>query len=305
MILKREAKIGLLFIISICSIYFGSLFLKQASFISNRNEYFFSVEEAQGLDVGSKILYKGLVVGRVSKVEFFDSESMRIKITVKIDKNISLTNNSTFRINSSLIPGIGTSTINLEIEKGEKLKLNSEVKAELDQKLQEMIAPTIKNAGDLLLLTNKFLIDIAKNTESISKIFFNLEKTTEQVNRIISRNEKNFLGISDSVHKIVNTLNNPKNGIGEFMGQLNILLKNINSETTLNLLKNISDISIKVDSILEKIINSEGSLSKLLNSNEFHDELVATTKSGDLLLKNMKNNPSRYVSFSLFKFGKS
>ena len=269
------------------------------------NEYFFSVEEAQGLDVGSKILYKGLVVGRVSKVEFFDSESMRIKITVKIDKNISLTNNSTFRINSSLIPGIGTSTINLEIEKGEKLKLNSEVKAELDQKLQEMIAPTIKNAGDLLLLTNKFLIDIAKNTESISKIFFNLEKTTEQVNRIISRNEKNFLGISDSVHKIVNTLNNPKNGIGEFMGQLNILLKNINSETTLNLLKNISDISIKVDSILEKIINSEGSLSKLLNSNEFHDELVATTKSGDLLLKNMKNNPSRYVSFSLFKFGKS
>lgn len=305
MFLKKEIKIGTLFIVSIILLYFGSFYLKQASFFSDNNEYFFLCENTQGLEEGSKVICKGIASGRVKQVSFVDKKATKIKITVQIKKSLVLTDKSLCRINSGFLSGVTKSFIDLEISDGNQIKNGDELNVIPDKELKEIIAPTIQNVGDLLSATNKFLFEIAKNTDNVAKIFLNLEKVTAHINEIIERNEKNFLGISDTIYKIVNSLSHPDKGISSFLHQLNLLMQKINSEYTVDLIKNVSEASAKIDILLKKLVDSEGSLSKILSSSELHDNLVGLTKSADILLKNVKMQPDRYVTFSLLKFGEN
>ena len=52
--------------------------------------------------------------------------------------------------------------------------------------------------------------------------------------------------------------------------------------------------------VLEKVNRGEGSIGKLLNTSELHDELNKTVIVLRDLLDDLEANPNRYVHFSLF-----
>ena len=71
-----------------------------------------------------------------------------------------------------------------------------------------------------------------------------------------------------------------------------------------------SDIINQVDATLDSLNDvvgllkdSEGSIGKLLNDNELYDQLTLAGNNLAVLLDDLKQNPMRYVHFSLF--GKS
>ncbi len=54
------------------------------------------------------------------------------------------------------------------------------------------------------------------------------------------------------------------------------------------------------DSIVTKINTGQGSAGKLINDPELYHNLASASEELDQLLKDLKNNPERYVHFSLF-----
>jgi phospholipid/cholesterol/gamma-HCH transport system substrate-binding protein len=60
--------------------------------------------------------------------------------------------------------------------------------------------------------------------------------------------------------------------------------------------KNMDELSI----LMNDVNKGKGSLGKLMKDEELYNKLNATANSADLLLKDMKENPKRYVSFSVF-----
>ncbi len=52
--------------------------------------------------------------------------------------------------------------------------------------------------------------------------------------------------------------------------------------------------------ITESITNKEGTVGLLLNDKELYNRLNTAVTSADSLLKDLKNNPKRYVHFSVF-----
>jgi phospholipid/cholesterol/gamma-HCH transport system substrate-binding protein len=52
--------------------------------------------------------------------------------------------------------------------------------------------------------------------------------------------------------------------------------------------------------VLSSINRGEGSLGKLIQDDALYNNLEASTKEVELLIKDLKEHPKRYVHFSLF-----
>jgi phospholipid/cholesterol/gamma-HCH transport system substrate-binding protein len=62
----------------------------------------------------------------------------------------------------------------------------------------------------------------------------------------------------------------------------------------------INETLIELETVLAKINNGEGSVGMLLNDDSLYVELDRSAKELNLLLKDIRENPKRYVKFSLF-----
>jgi phospholipid/cholesterol/gamma-HCH transport system substrate-binding protein len=56
----------------------------------------------------------------------------------------------------------------------------------------------------------------------------------------------------------------------------------------------------ELDALLLAIREGKGTAGKLISEAELHDKMSRTLENLDALVQDMKNNPGRYVKFSLF-----
>jgi phospholipid/cholesterol/gamma-HCH transport system substrate-binding protein len=75
---KKEAKVGLLGIISLAVLYLGFNFLKGLDLFSTENEYKVVFNDVNGLQVSNAVTFKGVTVGRVMAMET-DQDNDQIK----------------------------------------------------------------------------------------------------------------------------------------------------------------------------------------------------------------------------------
>jgi len=76
----------------------------------------------------------------------------------------------------------------------------------------------------------------------------------------------------------------------------------MSSERFDTVLLQLEEISLTFKAIGEKIDRGEGTLGELVNSRDLHDELQETTREINLLIEDIKKNPRKYFSISVFDF---
>ena len=101
---------------------------------------------------------------------------------------------------------------------------------------------------------------VDQNDDRISSIVKNLQSSNNQITNIL----KNFSDISDDIAK-----------------------------------SNIQDLLISSKETIKKINDSNGSLGMLINDKDLYLNLEKSTKELELLIKDIKTNPKRYVGFSV------
>ena len=138
------------------------------------------------------------------------------------------------------------------------------IAAILDKDARENLSNSLQSLDQTFLLMNQTMIKVNQivdqNDERISSIVKNLEANNDEITNIL----KNFSNISDDI------------------AQSNIK----------NLLTSLSAAS-------KKINDSEGSLGMLINDKDLYLNLEKSSKELEALIKDIKANPKRYVSFSI------
>ena len=127
------------------------------------------------------------------------------------------------------------------------------------------LAHTTYNIDTLVETQRMHLASIISNVESIS---YNLRQNNDKIKNILS----NFSDISDSLAK----------------ANIPAILNNID--------RTISDL----DGAIRKINKGEGSVGLLLNDEKLYNEVTKAAKDLNLLLEDIKANPSKYVKVSVF-----
>lgn len=161
--------------------------------------------------------------------------------------------------------------------------------------------------------------NITSSIVSIGAILKDFEKTTGSLNKLIDDERENLTQIFDNVNQITGSLSvtnqkinslldNNANKITSIMNSVDSILidvEDITGEFAELEIKELIDRakgSIEnLEGILAQLNNSEGTVGNLLNNPDVYDNIKSTITSFEQLLVDLKENPKKYVQFSLIQ----
>ena len=300
--LSKEVKIGLLATSALAIVYVGFNFLKGKEVFSSNNIYYTTYDQCKGLGLSSPVVLNGIPVGRVRDIQILPNKKHSVLVTFETKKEIKLTDATKARLISPSF--LGDKAIDLLIEEGNLLKNRDSVPGEVEQGWEDMFTdhtlPAMQDIKNISVLTSQFVLNLIKNIDKINDIFDNLEATTRHLKKTIARRQTEFYALSSNLSAVSSALADRKDGIEPILIKLNQLLQAVKAEEA-------KEISEKLNRILDGIIETldatgqgKNSLGKMLCDSSLYDDLNQPLGSLDKLLIDLKRNPRRYVSFSIF-----
>ena len=286
----KEIKVGILSVVGLVVGYFGFSYLKGNSLLNEGSTFYSVYDDVEGLHVGSKVVLNGFPIGKVKKITFLNGGSGRL-ITEYIvqDESIQVSKNTVAQILSTDL--FGSKAINLIIgnsvdlaQTGDTLisKEAEGMMSEVNKKIApyEDQAKSILNEVDTLLQSVKVTINslnvlIQSEQAKLGAITSNVESITKNIddnNKYISNSLKNMSAISDSLSQ----------------ADVKKILDNAN----------LAVLSMK--EAMEKVNNGSGTMGKMMNDSSLYVNLNKSALDLDLLLKDMKDHPKKYVHFSIW-----
>lgn len=302
--ISRELKTGIVAMIIIAAFIWGYNFMKgQNLFNTSPRTYFAEFNNVQGLNSASAVTVNGMQVGKVVEITFNENASKRGQLVVEfgVENDFKFSKNTIVKIYSASLMG-GKSLAIVPSYEGENALSGAFLKGEIESDifasvgdmlnpLQAKLESVIVNADSLLLGLNQ---TIDKDTRR------NIRSTISNLNTTVSNFKKSSISLdellSENKDKLGASLTNVEIATENF-AKISDSLVNANLSQTITKLK--STIS-NFDNILAGIDRGEGSIGKLMKDEALYSNLENASKELEELLREMKENPKRFVHFSLF-----
>ena len=298
--ITKEIKAGILVIASISLFIWGYSYLKGTDILNDYKTFFVKYDNVEGLASTAPITINGLVVGQVSGIKLQPNGEILVQLQIKNDfpfskssvvaiyepgliagKQLQIIPN--FKDNTIAVSG---DTLTSSVKKG-LTDLVSDKLAPLQQKIEKMIV----NAD--LLLTNLNEVLDAKSKENLKNSISNLSKTIEGINSVVDNTNSILLNNKGNIDKTLTNLNKVSTDFSKISDSLS--KANITKVVT-NLEKSLSN----VDKIMNDVQSGKGSLGKMAKDDALYNNLEKTSRELELLLQDLRLNPTRYVNVSLF-----
>ncbi|MDR0871837.1 MAG: MlaD family protein [Prevotellaceae bacterium] len=294
--ISKEIKVGVMVVVGFFALFFGVNYLKGFNIFIPTNSYYAEYAALDGLEKSAPVLIEGYKVGQINDIEYDFSKAKPFTVRVSLDNDLKIPHGSRLELfDNGLLDG---KTIRIVLDKTQTElyhtgdTIASSVARGLMDDVTENIVPGVKGIipqADSLLIAYRLLAQnqsIYNTLQSLETSGKNLEQITAELKKVL---QSDLPVILKDVKAITGNLNSTTTD-----------LDNANIAGTLNkldsTLQNISNITTKID-------KGYGTLGLLINDKALYDKLNTTVNDADLLMIDFKQNPKRYVHFSVF--GKS
>ena len=292
MIFTKEVKIGLVTIISMVLLYFGINYLKGINLFKPANHYFVSFTNIEGITVSSPVYVEGFKVGLVRNIFYDYTTTNKITVEIRLEDAMKINKGSYVIVRNSLLGG---AELHIKLNKyvedyltsGESIE--GRMEEDMMASVQEKILPGVEA---LLPKLDTILTGLQRivNHPALTESLVHIERTTGSLES--SARELDQL-LANDVPVIVSNLKTISSNFTEVSSNL----KSLDISTTIRL---VNTTLKNVEATTNKLNSSDNSLGLLLNDKALYDNLTNTMDSANKLLIDLKENPKRYVHFSVF-----
>lgn len=291
-VFTKEAKIGLVTIVSLALLYLGINYLKGINLFQPVNHYYVTFNNVKGMTISSPVFVEGFKVGLVRDIVYDYDTTGKITVEVSLEENMKLNKGSYITVVNSFLGGAELH-IHLNTFVDDYLKPGATIEGRMEedmmQSVQEKILPSVENLLpkiDTILGSLQTLIAhpaLAQSLNHIERTTNNLEVSTRQLNQMMSKD----------VPGIVNNLKTMTDDFSEVSANL----KELDLATTINSINaTLANLKLTTD----KLNSTDNSIGLLLNDKGLYDNLNSTMDNASKLLIDLRENPKRYVHFSVF-----
>ena len=311
--ISNETKVGAITVISVAVLILGFNFLKGKKLWSKDTMITGKYGNVQGLQNSNPIIINGLQVGTVYKITT-EKDMREILVDLNITKDINIPKNSIAIIKSN---PLGTTSVEIKLgDAVENLKnkdfiltetsggLFDDVLKKVDPVLYE-VRKAVSSIDTLLKNFNTVLDPNAKG--NIAQVLSNLNTVTASM--VTSTASLNGLlnAQTGALGKSLNNVSSITENFAKNNEKINSVMTNIDKTTSkfaaLNFNKTLDTLDRAVNdlkNIIGKFDNNNGTLGKLLNDPTMYKNLASSGNKLNLLLDDIRVNPKRYISISVF-----
>lgn len=298
--ITREIKTAILVIASILLFIWGYSYLKGKDLLSNYTTYYVKYDNVDGLVKSAPVTINGLIVGKVSDIKLNEDWTSLVELQINGDYNV--TKHSIAELYS---PGpIGGKQVAIVPNKDTKEVaasgeyLDSAIKLGLTEAVTNEIKPIKDKLNNVLANANTMLISVnevldAKTKENLRNSLENLNATLAQFKEV-SQNANAML--ADNKSKIDVTMTNVQKASINFSKFSDSLAK-VDLGVTVKKLENTL---ASVDKLMAEIQSGKGTLGKLAKDETLYNNFSKASSELELLLQDLRLNPTRYINVSLF-----
>ncbi len=313
--IRKEIKVGFIFVVATAILIWGLMYLKGLELLKTSRTFYAVYDQVNGLVAANPVSIKGLKVGQVKKLYFNPNDPSKIIVELYILGDYPIAKNSSARIFSSSLLG----SPEVEIIPGNARELAasgdtllSQIEATLGQEVNKQLLPLKVKAENLIGSIDSIAVIVQqvlnKNTrenlveaiEHVKQTLGNIASATHNLDTLMSSQRNNLSEIITNVESISSNLKQNNDKITNILTNFSNLSDSLTKARIPNTLAQVNKAITDLDSLLLKINKGEGSLGQLLSNEQLYKEVEKAARDLNLLLADIKANPSKYVKVSVF-----
>lgn len=291
--LTREVKIGMLFVASAAILFFVFNFLKGVNIFNPTNYYHATYAEIDGLTESCPIFIRGHKVGQVSKIEYDFTRTKPFVITLDINTDIELPIGTTCDLIDNGLMGGKAIALTYAPYTGKFHASGDTLVSLVTEDMVTQISNNLIPKIDHLLSTTDSLINsVRKITEGKQMV-----NSLNSVERATADFESSSSALKSMMNNDVPHIVKNVRVVTEEFAAVGVNVRKVDFARTV---AGIDSTMYNLNSVASKINSSEGSLGLLINDKALYTNLKNTSFNADQLMIDLKQNPKRYVHFSVF-----
>jgi len=301
--MNHEFKVGIIGLLGLFILYFGSNFLKGIDFLVSTKKYFAIYENVDGLIVSNPVIVNGYSIGRVSDINILQELENKILVTLDINDDLVIGDTSLATLSSNDV--LGSKAIILSIgNTSNPLEEGDTIRAAVDRGLSELIenaGPITNNLSVTISRLNDLLLSLQGSGSLISSTLNNLNDVLNSANSVIENNESNLNTTFQNLANLTESLNNEIGKIDPLLSSIQTTFDELNKIEFEKTFNQIDILLSSMNNVFYDIESGKGTLSKLLKEDSLYNNLNKTAMDLDKLLSHINENPKHFFA----PFGKS
>lgn len=289
--ISKEFKIGFWAIVAIVVFVLGTNYLKGINTFNSGQTYYLTTNKVDGLAVSSHVTLHGFKIGVVRDMQY-DKATDQVLVTINIyDDDLEIPADSRFSIAADLL---GTSDFVVEMGESSKILQSGDTLQAYDggPGLLEQADPIVSQINLLMPKIDTLVsgINVLVNESRLHESLLEINTMTQHLNTTV--NELNRL-LRKDVPGIVNNLQS-------LTSNFDTVAVQIKEADIQQLLLQTSSTIETANQLMTQLQSKESTVGKVLQTDELHEQLVTTIADMDALLKDIKENPKRYIHIKVF-----
>ena len=306
--ISNEVKVGATALLTIIVFVWLFNFLKGKDLLKSTAIYYTVYDKVGGLAESSPVEVNGYKVGVVRSVEFIDAVSGRLLVTFSVNRKFKLPKNTV----AEIVPVSLLGGMKVQFVYGKGPGLYSEgdtIPGMLAESLMDKIDTEITPVKDKISNLVVVLDSVVRSIDEIMDPQFkkDLHSTLSHLNNTAASLDKAMGSKEKELAATIDNINNFTKMLSDNSGKMNKTFSNLETITDTLAASNISASVSNLKSSLEKaatlmdnLNKGKGSAGQFLTNDTLYTNLANSLESLNVLLKDMKANPKRYVHFSVF-----
>ena len=300
---NKEIKIGFLAIIGIMMSVFSYNYLKGINLFEKNRKFKVTYSKVDGLSISNPVTLNGFKIGKVHKINFNPENTRELIVDIIIENDVIFPKTSTAELYETGLIGGKAIAIIPDYKNDSTIALDGDfLKGVLKPGLTELVnqilpqvqlqLESVMQSAEVVFENINKLFDEETKTElkssikEFSLLTQNLSNTSRKVSDLI---EKSAPGIELTINDLKDTSNNLKS-----------ITDSVSKKDISDLTNNLNELVKNLNKVSKNLNNSNGTMGMLIQDKSIYENLEKATNELNILIEDVKLNPSRYINFSVF-----
>jgi phospholipid/cholesterol/gamma-HCH transport system substrate-binding protein len=313
--LSKEFKIGIVVVCAVIAFIWGVSFLKGANFFSNKFLLYAVYPKIDNLIPANAVQINGYKIGQVRSISLIEKGGKnQVLVKFLITEDVAIPKHSTAKIVATDLLGSKVvevlfsnskeyaqngDTLRSDTEQGLKESFNQQL-GPLQEKAESLISSIDSVMTVVALVLNVRTRDnIERSFEGVRKAILSLEQTAYKLDDLMASEKSKLSSIFTNLNGITTNLSKSESKINNILTNFSNLSDTLAKSQLKSAITNADKTLRELNSLVARINSGQGTLGKLMKNDSLYNNLNKSAEDLDKLLKDLKENPKRYVHFSL------
>lgn len=307
--ISKEFKIGLLAVMSGAALYLGFNFLKGSDFFSSANHYYVVYSDIKGLTVSNPVTVNGFQVGRVREIQILQSNNNKMLVDIALRGDLKLGKDASVQLGAvdllsgmQLILNVGKTDPNNaanNLQHGDTIKTATYMDGMLD-KVTKQVEPITQKVDSTLAYVNGLLKELSGAGSKVKEVLDNTSSLTGSLDNTLKKQGNNIDGIMRNLKALSASLVQTEKSFKPIIAKVDNIASEAEKLELSKTIQNTNKTIAELNSVLETINKGQGTLGNLIKNDTLYNNLERLTNDLDKVLIDFRENPKKYVHFSVF-----